>query len=494
MNKKYNIAVAGLLHETVTFWPGLTVRKEFAPEELFGEDVLIKSKNTNTCIGGFIDICELNQANLIPFCTANGGATQTVSDKTFEFYKNIILDGLLKSTIPIHGVLLDLHGAMVTQSSQNPETDLVEEVRKIVGKEIPIMVALDLHANKDQNLLKFSTAVFGYQSSPHIDMHQTGVRAAKALFSVLNGEIDPTIAFKKPGIVVPSVFSATTTSPGLDIIDRVKYWMEKPGVVDVTALFGFAWSDVNSIGMSMIAITNNDQNLADQIVEDLCQLAQSKKEELTGKKKNTLYNLAEAVNLAKNLSGNSSKPILLLDHADRSNDTTFVLSEVLKLNAKNVAIPCFYDPVSAETCIQVGAGNNAQLNIGAKTNWNDGGKLTLNVKILWAGQKKYKGTGPMEYNREIDLGATAIVDINGVWLQLVSKHMPLIDTDPFTQFGFDPADFKIIVSKSKTHFRAVYEKLAETIILVDAPGQCPADLSRFCYKNVAIPAYPINNL
>ena len=104
--------------------------------------------------------------------------------------------------------------------------------------------------------------------------------------------------------------------------------------------------------------------------------------------------------------------------------------------------------------------------------------------MLWAGEAKYLGTGPMTINREMDLGPSGIIQVGGVWLQLVSRLHSLIDDDPMKQFGYDPSGFDIIVTKSKTHFRAVYEELGEEIIIVDAPGQCPADLSHFDYKHV----------
>jgi microcystin degradation protein MlrC len=116
--------------------------------------------------------------------------------------------------------------------------------------------------------------------------------------------------------------------------------------------------------------------------------------------------------------------------------------------------------------------------------------------VLYAGPGGYIGTGPMTRGQRIDLGTTAIVDAGGVWVQLVSLRASqfggaLIDEDPITQFGFDPRDFDIIVTKSKTHFREVYGEIGEEIVIVDAPGQCPADTTVFEYRNVPEGVYPI---
>ncbi len=330
----------------------------------------------------------------------------------------------------IDGVLLSLHGAMATESRQDPETDAVREIREEVGYELPVMVTLDLHANKDEALLKEAVAVFGFQSSPHVDMRNTGVRAARAMVRTLRGEIKPAAALKKPGVVVPSVFSATTVSPARDIIDKVHALEREPGVVDVSALFGFAWADVGPLGMGMVAVTDDDPALAQRIVDDLTELALSMRRELTGRKEASLYGVEEGVKLALRKAEKAKKPIVILDHADRSNDTTFVLRELLRQRAKKTAVPMIYDPDSARKCIEAGGGATIELDVGATTGWNDGGKLRVKGKVLWAGEGRYRGTGPMRVNQEINLGPTGIIQVDGVWLQLISRQSSLIDDDP----------------------------------------------------------------
>jgi microcystin degradation protein MlrC len=480
----HRIGIAGFSHETVSFWPGVTSLEAFERDSLYGENIIEKGRNTNSCIGGFIDVCEKNDVKLVPVVAASGGATATVADEVYDHYVPLMVERFREEKDNLDGILLSLHGAMATESRTDPETDAVREIRGAVGYEMPIMVTLDLHGNKDENLIKEATAVFGYHSSPHVDQAETGRRAAWCMLNKLKGKLSPVCAWKKPGIVVPSVFSATTLSPAKDLIDRVKWWMDKSSVIDATILFGFAWSDVNNLGMSAIAVTDNDPKLAQRIVDDLSALSYDKRDMLTGIKNESLYGLKNGIKTAIEKAEKASKPIIILDHADRSNDTTYVLRELFKQGANNTAVPVFYDPESAQKCVEVGEGSEIELNIGASTGWRDGGKLKVKGEVLWAGEAKYVGTGPMTINREIDLGLSGILQVEGLWIQLVSRRRSLIDDDPMKQFGYDPMSFEIIVSKSKTHFRAVYEELGEDIIIVDAPGQCPADLSHFDFVNV----------
>ncbi len=484
------IGIAGLKHETVTFWPGVTDLKDFEHDALHGMKVIEKRRGTNTSVGGFIEVCEKEGVELFPVCDADGGATATVADSVYDFYVGEMKREFAKVATELDGILLALHGAMVTQSLQDTETHMVREVRKVVGYEMPIMVALDLHGNLDPAILKEATALFGFQSSPHVDAGETGRRAARTMLATLKGEIKPTTAMAKPGLVVPSVFSATTVPPAKDIIDRLHEWEKRPGVVDVSVFFGFSWSDVHQLGMSTVAVTNNDLKLAKEIVDDLAKLAWGNRQRLTGREGN-LYNVKDGVAVAIKKAKTAKKPIVILDHADRTGDTTWVLQELLAQNAKNAAIPCFCDPKAAKICIDAGVGETVDVEVGARTGWRDGGPVKVKGKVLWAGEGKYMGTGPMRKNQEIKFGPTAIIKTNGIWLQLATIEHSLIDEDPILQFGYKTSDFDIIVSKSKTHFRAVYEKVGEEIIIVDAPGQCPADLSVFQYKNVPPGIYPI---
>ena len=145
----YKIGVAGFSHETITFWPGLTTLKDFERNAYHGEKVIEKAKGTNSCIGGFIEVCEREKVELLPVCVASGGATETVADEVYDFYVGEMRCGFDEMKGEIEGVLLSLHGAMATQSRQDPETDAVREVREVVGYDMPLMVTFDLHANKD---------------------------------------------------------------------------------------------------------------------------------------------------------------------------------------------------------------------------------------------------------------------------------------------------------------------------------------------------------
>jgi microcystin degradation protein MlrC len=86
-----------------------------------------------------------------------------------------------------------------------------------------------------------------------------------------------------------------------------------------------------------------------------------------------------------------------------------------------------------------------------------------------------------------------VLDVGGLMVSLVSRPTMTVDLDPFAQFGLRAEDFAIIVLRSKTHFRAAYEPIAECILIVDTPDWGPADLTTLPYRHIDRAAvFPFN--
>lgn len=492
------IGIAALSHETHTFLPDTTGLERFEQEAFRGDALLDRFRGTNTATGGFIDVLEEAAEDPHPVVHAKGGVSGTVEDAVYDTYVTEMREGF--EDVDLDGVLLFLHGAMVTESRRDPETDVVRAVRDVVG-DVPIAVAMDLHGNVDPALLEVADVVCAYRSSPHVDGHETGRRAARLLLRTLDGDVAPAMAMAKPGLAVPTVFSATTTEPARALVSRalawerqpelfdVTRWRDRDDVLDVSVFFGFPWSDVPQNGVAPVAVTDDNPELADAIVSDLAQALLEHADALTAP--DHLYSVEDGIAYALERAETASKPVCVLDHADRLNETTFVLRELLAQDATNVAVPLLYDPAVAAACVEAGVGETVTVSVGSKSSPRGGRPVDVTGTVAWAGELTYEATGPMRRGKERTHGPTAVLETDGVWLQVVSRRENLIDRDPIEQYGFDLADFDVVVSKSKTHFRAVYEDAAAEIVVVDAPEYSPADLGVYEFEHVRPGVYPI---
>ncbi|MBL6928483.1 MAG: M81 family metallopeptidase [Rhodospirillales bacterium] len=393
----------------------------------------------------------------------------------------------------VDGALIFLHGAMTTPTRTDPELDLMRAVRAAVGPDMPIMLALDLHANLSPEIVETCSALFGYHFSPHVDMAQTGERAARCIVRMARGEVRPVTRLAKVPVVLPSIFTATAMPPLSDIVEAGFAWeRSESSVIDVSVFCGFAYADVPQIGFSVAVVTDGDEELAERVCEDLSARIWDQRQALLHR--DLVYSVEDGIARARELNADAKKPVVLLEHADRMNDSTWVLRALVEgERAGRVAVPYLWDPNAADEAMAAGVGATVTLDVGGHSSDRAGGPVSLTGKVIYCGHKSYVGTGPMRSGQVIDLGPTAVIDADGIVVWVTERSLSAIDDDPFKQFGFDPADFDIIVLRSKTHFRAVYEKLAAEILIVDTPDWGPAELTTLPFKNVRDGVFPITD-
>lgn len=477
------IALAGFNLESVSFLPEETTIEQFQHYESRGQDITDRFTGTNTVMGGFIDICREAGYEMVPIVMTEAGARGSAADSAFDHYAAIIREALRAESGKLDGVLLHLHGAMTTRSRTDPDRDIAAMVRDVIGTDLPFMLALDYHANLDAASVAPATATFGYHYSPHVDMGETGRRAGRCLVRTLQGEVQPVTAIAKPGLMVPSILSATTLHPLSDFVARsIALPEENPAIIDVSVFAGFSYADVPNCGFSVVVVANGDAELARRTAQQISDEIHDARVSLY--KPGFAKPLAEGLDYAFDLAARSEKPVVVLEHADRMNDSTHVLRELVRRNAQNVAVPYLYDADSARLANKAGAGKTIRLSLGGKSDIRAGGPVEVEAEILWAGPKTYIGTGPMRKNSQINPGIVAVLKVGGITVSITETPLTCIDEDAFIQFGMDACDFDVVVLRSKTHFRAVWEPLAEEIVIVDTPDWGPADLLTLPYRNV----------
>lgn len=476
------IALAGFNLESVSFLPGLTSIADFEHFEARGDDIPARFRDTNTVMGGFIDACEEAGFDMLPIVQTEAGARGPAEDAAFEHYAEMI-ENALKEAGRIDGVLLHLHGALTTPSRTDPDGDLAARVRAAIGPDIPLILALDYHANLDHASIAPANATFGYHFSPHIDMGDTGRRAGRCMARTLRGEIRPVSALVRPGLMVPSILSATSLEPLAGFVQRsIELPSHVPGVLDASVFAGFSYADVPNCGFSVVVVTDGDTDLAREQAQALSDAIWA--ERVAIYKPGFALPLGEGIDHAVSRAKNASRPVVILEHADRMNDSTHVLRALLEKGVERAAVPYLWDPITARQAAMAGAGVSMTFRLGGHSDLRTGGPVEVEAQIIWAGPKTYIGTGPMRRNSLINLGLAAHLRVAGIDVILTETPVTCIDTDPFTEFGLKPEDFGIVVLRSKTHFRAVWEDISEEIVIVDTPDWGPADLTTLPYRHV----------
>ena len=270
--EKFKFAIIQFSHETCTFCPGGdTTIEDWSKRVPFvtGEQLLKSGGYT----GGFVHQASLfDDVELIginsPDRVFGGSSRSWNTKKSFEHFMKIILDDL-KSKLPVDAVQLSLHGAMATRDVPRPEAEIAKRVRELVGPDIPISGTFDLHGNEDSEFLKWANAAFVTKRFPHYDAPLQGERSANFLYRSVKNKFKSTTATRKPGILTATVLQWTGAEPASTIMERARRWENRNKDVFVSVFFGFPWSDVPDIGATIHVVTNNNQQLADSIADDM---------------------------------------------------------------------------------------------------------------------------------------------------------------------------------------------------------------------------------
>ncbi|MDQ8727677.1 M81 family metallopeptidase [Bradyrhizobium sp. LHD-71] len=490
---RFRIAIAGFLQESVTFIGEMTTLEQFQLVEAAGPALIDGYRGTNTGIGGMIDACERENADIIPLFYTFGGAAGPTSDEAYDHYIARLLEGL-KAAGRLDGVLLDLHGAMATPKRLDADRETLERVRALVGPDVPVMVALDYHANLDQDSIAAADAVFGYHFSPHTDMGPTGERAAGCLFRKLRGEITPVCVLVKPGVMVPSIFSATGMEPLKSVVARsIEESKQATDYLDISVFAGFSYADVPNCGFSVVVVADGKRSLAREIAERFSDEIFAMREALNHKE--LVTSVDEGIDRAKHLVAAGQRPVVLLEHADRMHDSTYVLREVLRQQLPRTVVPYVWDAQAAAAAVAAGRGATVKLSVGGHSSDRAGGPVQLEGRVIHAGRVTYRATGPYFTGRTVELGETAVIDTGSVVVSLTSVPSTAVDDDCLTQFGQTLDEYDYVVLRSKTHFRAFFEQVAAAILIIDTPDWGPADLTSLPYRHVPVDrVYPFARL
>src|SRR6478609_7151794 len=250
------IAVGGFLHETNTFAPTKANFADFQhgggwPAMTEGADVLKVMRRINVGLAGFVESAEANGWDLIPTIACGASPSAHVTEDAFERIVKVMVDGIAAAG-PLDAVYLDLHGAMVTEHFDDGEGEILRRVRAVIGKDMPLVVSLDLHANVTPEMVEHADALIAYRTYPHVDMAETGRACARHLALLLKTKRRLAKAFRQTPFLIPISWQCTNDQPAKSIYRKVAA-LQNEAVPTLSFAFGFPAADFVHCGPSIMA-------------------------------------------------------------------------------------------------------------------------------------------------------------------------------------------------------------------------------------------------
>jgi len=486
------LVIAQMKHETNTFSPVPTPIERFArggTKPLEGDDAVRAFRGTGDGLGAYIEMAEKSAAEYVLPIAASAWPSGPVEDAAFDYISERICAAVAKGC---DAILLDLHGAMVTQSFEDGEGELITRIRRI-APETPMAVSLDMHTNLYPAIVDQSTVIAGYQTYPHIDMHGTSLRAGRALFAMMQGTAKPAMAWGNRPMLPHVMRQSSLDSPNREIQARA-IEMERQGALCASVFVGFPHADIVNAGLSAVVVTDNDPALARKWCDELLDMAWNTREKW-------VYRIEPLEQSFARAKAMHASPVVLLDHYDNAAsggtmDTMTVLAGILDAGLEDVAAFAVFDPAAVQKMQQAGIGAKLTLSLGGNLDMPSLGlkgaprEVSGTVKNLTNGQ--FRNRGPMGRGVLMDMGPTAVFDTGKVEIIVISRQQEPNDLECFHSQGIDPAKKKFIMLKSRVHWRAGFGDLAKAIVECAGTGVCTSDYGALDFRKVRRPIYPLD--
>ncbi len=552
------VVLAMMKHETNTFSPVPTDLARFskgADRPLAGEAVLAAYRETGTCIAGFINVAEAAGAEIVPSIAASAAPSGPVETAAYAYIRDAILESVAAGC---DAILLDLHGAMVTERHEDGEGELLARIRE-VAPDVPIGVTLDMHANLYPAMIEHADVTAGYQTYPHIDYRETGVRAARPIFAMLRGEARPVAAWGNRPMLPHVMRQGSDDFPNRELQARAREMEAEGGAIAASLFTGFPHADIVNAGLGCVVVTDGDRAAAERMRDELLDFAWVHREAFVYRIEALGESIARArvqarvqagaqarVGAAGAESGRTGEdaaesgtgagigtgtggasaaaapaaasgegraarhpaargdgPVILLDHYDNAAsggtmDSMTVLRAILEEELEDVAVFAVHDPGAVRELIAAGIGAETAVMLGGKIDMPAiglaGEPLEVRGRVKLISEGRFRNLGPASTGVEMNLGPTVVLDTGGVEIVVISRHHEPNDLNCFLSLGIDPRTRRFLMLKSRVHYRAGFSDIAREVIECAGTGVCTSDYDMLHFRNVRRPIYPLDRI
>ncbi|MFP6696977.1 MAG: M81 family metallopeptidase [Alphaproteobacteria bacterium] len=489
------IALAGFMHETNCFVPGATDYEHFArpadrPGILRGDEVMAEFAVAGASTAGFIKGNDGNH-ELSPLLWTSTTPGAPVTAHAYERIASEIL-ARLSEVLPVDGIYLDLHGAMVSEQHADGEGELLRRVRAVVGDDAPIVISLDYHANVTPEMVALADAILPYHTYPHVDQHATGQRAAAAMKRLLIEGRPRGRALRQLPFLLPLNYQCTLVEPSKGIVEAA-IARQTEDMLSLAYLAGFPPSDLAECGPT-VSCHAHSQEAADAAVDEITQMIALKEAEFA----EPLLSPDEAVIEAMRLAETAAKPIVIADTQDNpgcggSGDTVGMLSALVAHDAQSAVFGAVADDRAAVAAHAAGVGAEIDLALGGRTDLPGVEPFQGRFKVEVINDGTYQSNGPVSQGKAYNVGPSALLSIGGIKVAISSRRVQALDRMVFEHLGLVLEEQNIIVLKSTCHYRAHFDPIAETTFAAIAPGGYLANPADCAYKKLrpGVRYYPL---
>jgi microcystin degradation protein MlrC len=479
------VALAGVFHETNTFASSSTDVRAFERRNgwLDHEQLSAAYAGTRTVVGGMLEAAAQHGLDVVPVFGAYATPSGLVTRTAFDTIVDRLCDGL-SAAGPWDGLLLELHGAMVVDGLEDPETHLLEQVRAVLDDR-PIAAVTDLHANMTQRRVEHLDILVGYRTNPHVDTFESGTDATTHLSRCLTRGQPTILSHARSGVLAAPIAQDSDQIPLLRLLQRARQLERRHRFLDVTVHGGYAFADVPHAGLSFtVTAFDGDQAAAEQAVEELAALGWQHRHEFATDLPDEHTAIERAIRQARDHGG----PVVVADTGDNigggsPGDGTWLLHALLEAGGPNAATT-LCDPSSVDRATAAGIGATVELELGGRGETLGGAPVVAPVSVRALGGGAFTNTGPMAHGARVTMGPVAVVTLGSLDIVLQSQPVQPNDPELFRSVGIEPRNYDLLVLKGAAALRAGWTPLATGFVDAGTRGVTDGDLTRLPYRRL----------
>jgi microcystin degradation protein MlrC len=488
-----SVILGGLFHETHTFLKQPTRVADFEVMALnIGQAVIDNNLGNASPTDGFLSTALERGWTIIPTIQMAAMPGGTVEAEALAMFRRNFFPVLEARLDELDGVFLVLHGAMVSEDSDDPEGELLRDIRQLLARrkvDIPVVGVLDLHANVSHAMIDNSSALVAYRENPHNDARETAVRAAGLLEALMDNPAVSQVHLPTRFVLAPTGVGSADDPMRAVLAAARAIEARDPDILNINVMAGYAYADVADCGFSLSAATRGEPARAMAYLRELLGVLETNIAKGYPRDASLDDVLARVDTLP---SGNG--PVLLVEPADNigggtPGDATDLLGPLLRTGRRGI-VAAIADPEAVAQCVAAGVGATVSLSIGGKTDEHHGAPLafTGSVRNLTDGRfelENKKSHLASMLGSHAEMGPCAVVENDQAVILLSSRKMPPMDLGQMHSQGVHPEDAAYVVVKAAVSHRDAYEPFARASFNVDSAGLCTSNLTRLPYRKLA---------
>lgn len=506
--RRFRIAVAGFGAESNAF--SLEVSGDDSVSVLDSSAILSSPSGKVAILEGIIDTLQEKKVEVVPILKVFWKDGTVVSEASYQRYKTEII-GKMKKCDALDGILLDLHGAMKAEITLDPEGELLRELKDVVGDSVPIVCTLDLHANLTDLKFNYADLIFGCKSNPHIDLYETGVRAAQGLIQILEGSIDPHSCLERIQMIGHNVGMSTwafdaSVEEKLPLrkimLESTELLAARNDLIDISIFIGFPQGDAPEAVVTVLVTGNGIARDSMTLAHTLAKMIwDSRYKFLTVR---PMYSVEEGVIRA---IGSPTGPVVLVDLGDNAGggsacDSNVILKELLGKQARDAVVP-IRDPEAVKKAFRLGVDGEDYFELGGLIDSRFCKPIRIKAKVKTLSDGRYFVRGPSDcgYGKrklqfepcmQMNVGRLAVLLCERIEI-IITEGRVGMERDFYKAAGIDPSERKIVVVKSHQAHRASFEGISSGILELDTPGVTNPSFRDLSFRNIGESVFPLND-